>query len=74
MLTVSRLGWWLALGCLVAAGVLYVRDLPAAPQPPFEVTPTEVTLAEVEPGTHEVVLQVRNTGTVARRIIGLQEG
>jgi hypothetical protein len=74
MHTVSRIGWFLALGCLVAAGVLYVRDLPAGPQPPFEVTPTEVALADVEPGTHEVVIRFRNTGTVARRIIGLQEG
>jgi len=74
MLTVSRLGWLLALGCLVAAGVLYVRDMPVQPQPPFEVTPTEVTLADVEPGTHEVVIHFCNTGTVARRIIGLQEG
>jgi len=74
MLTISRIGWLLSLGCLVAAAVLYVRDLPAGPQPPFEVTPTEITLADLEPGTHEVVLRVRNTGTVTRRIIGLQEG
>ena len=54
--------------------MLYVRDLPAAPQPPFEVEPTEIALTGVDPGTHEVVIRFRNTGTVARRIIGLQEG
>ena len=74
MLSFTRIGWLLVLGCLVAAGVLYVRDLPAEPQPPFEVDSTEVTLTGVDPGTHAVVIRFRNTGTVARRIIGLQEG
>lgn len=73
MFLFTRIAGVVALGCLVAAGVLYVRDLPAEPQPPFEVEPTEVTLTGVEPGTHDVVIRFRNLGTVARRIIGLQE-
>ena len=74
MFSFSRIAGVVALGCLVAAGVLIVRDLPGELQPPFEVEPTEVTLTGVDPGTHAVIIRFRNPGTVARRIIGLQEG
>lgn len=74
MFSFTRIAGVVALGCLVAAGVLYVRDLPVEPQPPFEVEPTEVTLTGVEPGTRVVVIRFRNPGSVARRIIGLEEG
>ncbi len=74
MFSFSRIAGVVALGCLIAAGALYIRDMPAAPQPGFEVEPTEVTLTGVEPGTHAVVIRFHNPGSVARRIIGLQEG
>lgn len=69
-----RIAAILCVGCLLAAWVLYWLDRPPGPQPPFLVEPLAFALPDADPGAREVVVRFTNTGTVARRIIGLQEG
>lgn len=74
MLALPRIAGLLCVGCLLAAGVLYWLDQPPEPQPPFFVEPLVFELPDADPGAREVVVRFTNTGTVARRIIGLEEG
>ena len=73
MLSRTRIGWFLAITCVIAAGVFYVHESGNQAQPPFVIEPTEVALDGIAVGTHEVVIRFHNPGTVARRIIGLEE-
>lgn len=74
MFAVPRIAGVLCVGCLLAAGVLYWMDQPPGPQPPFLVEPLAFELTDADPGKREVVVRFTNPGTVARRIIGLEEG
>ena len=73
MLKFVRLGWLLCFGCVITAGVLLIRERPRGPHPPITVGPSEFALDDVPLGKREVVVRFENPGTVARRIIGLQE-
>jgi hypothetical protein len=71
----QRVLFVMAIGMLSIAAIgYYLESRPPTPSPPFEVTPTEIDLPDATPGTHTVMITIRNSANIPRKIVGFAEG